>query len=232
MLHKSALFNYHYFSRIDLEALPPGERTMFDKSTLLSFKKKEQILREGDALRGVYIVVKGMVKASQINANGKEQIIFFFSPQEIFGYQPLLGNDRYPMNAVCIENSEIRFIEAAHFMKILDSSSDFTRLLLTKLAHEFVVLVNRLNIFAQKGVRERLALALILLNEKFKLQGSETEFSNISINKTDLASYIGTSVDVLSRNIKYFKEKRLIRTHGKSIFIIDFNALLLLTGIL
>ena len=49
------------------------------------------------------------------------------------------------------------------------------------------------------------------------------------MNRTDLANYVGTSLENLGRTLTTFKEKRLIRTKGKIIFIEDFENLFVLT---
>lgn len=92
-------------------------------------------------------------------------------------------------------------------------------------------MVNRFTVFAQRGIKERLALSLLLLNEKFLLPNQITEDAEIKISRTDLANYAGTSLENLVRTIKLFEEKKYLRTAGKSIFIENFEALYILTGI-
>jgi CRP-like cAMP-binding protein len=99
------------------------------------------------------------------------------------------------------------------------------------MSHEFTILVNRINIFAQRGIKERLALFLLILNETYKHPGQFAEEAEITLNRNDLAGYTGTSVENLVRTLKVFKENGYIKTSGKSIFIEDFEALYALTGI-
>lgn len=75
------------------------------------------------------------------------------------------------------------------------------------LSHEFTVLTNRLNVFAQRGIKERLALALLILNEKFRTAENKDGISEIKMNRTDLANYVGTSLENLGRTLTTFKEK-------------------------
>lgn len=226
------LRNFHVLSGFNLDLFPPDERKMFEEAgTVSTYKKNEYIYEEGSNLRGVYLVQKGIVKMTQINPEGKEQILFFFSPGELFGYRALLSGLEHTRNTVCLENCEIKFIDSDTFLKLLDNSKTLTRQLLTKICHEFTILSNQINLYAQKGIRERMAFALLILNEKFKLPNSKTEASNIRITRTNLAAFIGTSIDVVSRNLKYYTEKKVIRTHGKSIHIVDFEYLLQASGI-
>lgn len=226
------LQNHHVFSGFNLELLPPIEKKLFDEAgQIIRYKKNEFVYEEGSRLKGVYLILKGMAKMSQTNSEGTEQILFFIAAGELFGYRALLGDMNHTRSVKCLENCEIKFIDSNTFLKLLDSSKTLTRMLLKQVCHEFTLLANQNLIYAQKGIRERMAFALLVLNEKFKLPNSITEVSNIRITRTNLAAFIGTSIDVVSRNIKYFSKLKIIRTHGKSIFIIDFDYLLKVTGV-
>lgn len=75
-----------------------------------------------------------------------------------------------------------------------------------------------------------MAFFLITLNEKYKTPDQITDEAEIKVNRSDLASYIGTSLENLVRTLREFRDKNLIRTTGKSIYITDFDALFSLTG--
>ena len=85
-------------------------------------------------------------------------------------------------------------------------------------------------IFAQKTIKERLAFFLITLNEKYKTPDQINGEAEIKVNRSDLASYTGTSLENLVRTLREFRDKNLIRTTGKSIYITDIDALFSLTG--
>jgi CRP-like cAMP-binding protein len=68
-----------------------------------------------------------------------------------------------------LEESRIAFIPKEDFLETLNQSQVLSRRLLKTLSHEFAVLANSLSMFGQKSVRERLALQLIVLREKYKV---------------------------------------------------------------
>ena len=116
-------------------------------------------------------------------------------------------------------------------MSVVANSPRLSTIFLKSISHEFTVLVNRINVFAQRSLKERLAYFLLVLNDKYKLPGQITDEAEIKVNRGDLASYIGTSLENLVRTLKDFKTKNLIRTDGKSIYINDFESLYSLTGV-
>jgi len=218
--------DYDIFSNIEHQSLMPVENAILENSgKILKFKKKEIIYDAGEKSLGAYFVIKGLVKMFQINPDGREQILFFFSEDEAFGYRPLLSNTTHSFSATCTEDTEIKFIDADAFLKLVDTSAMFAKNLLKSLSYEFAVFGKRMNIYAQKGIKERLAFALLLLNEKYKTKKSKSEISNIVLSRTDLAAFVGTSVDVITRNLNYYIDNKLVRVNGKSIFILEIAKL-------
>lgn len=228
----NGLANFNLNSGFCLEELPNEEKNdLLQQGKVLKLAKKSILYSEGEPPKGIYILLKGKVKVSQLNFDGSVQILFIFGAGEIFGHRAILGNDKQPVSATALEDCEVLFVEKEQFLNLVKSSTRFSLQIMQSISHEFTVLVNRINIFAQRGIKERLALFLLILNETYKIPGQLSEEAEIMINRNDLASYIGTSVENLVRTLKMFKDSNFIRTSGKGIFINDFEALYALTGI-
>jgi len=209
-----------------LELLPIKERIEFEEqSRIINLNKKTMLFSEGETPKGMYILLSGKIKISQLNADGSEQILFILSEGELFGYRNILNNQKHVVTATTLEACEVMLIEKDNFLRILKSSPNLSTLLLENVGNEFTALVNRINVFAQKNIKERLALFLLMLNQIYRTPHQVEEASEIRVNRSDLASFSGTSIENLVRTIKIFKENNYIQTTGKSIFISDFDAL-------
>ncbi len=121
------------------------------------------------------------------------------------------------------------FIERKNFINLIVKSVSISNQLLISLSREFTVLTNRITLFAQRGIKERFAIVLLILNEKYK--SDKESISEITLSRTDLANFVGTSVESLSRMINVFKTKKLIKTEGKKIMIENIRELYLLSAI-
>jgi CRP-like cAMP-binding protein len=98
--------------------------------------------------------------------------------------------------------------------------------LLRTLSHEFAVLVNSVALFAQRSVRERLALHLVVLREKYKVNFQPGMPVEINLSRSDLASMAGTARENVVRILTEFKEKGILTTHGTKIIIHNVNLLI------
>jgi CRP-like cAMP-binding protein len=223
---------FHFYSGMRMDTIPETERNELEaQARTMHVTRKSVLYTEGEAPKGVYVLLSGKVKVSQLNLDGTVQIFFIYSSGDLFGHRPILCNGKHPVTAVALEDCKILYIEKDHFMNVLGNSARLSSLFLQSVSHEFTVLVNRINIFAQKSIKERLAYFLLVLNDKYKLPGQISDEAEIKVNRSDLASYTGTSLENLVRTLKEFKNKNFIRTDGKSIYINDFESLYSLTGV-
>lgn len=104
--------------------------------------------------------------------------------RRVFGYSAILSEEAYDDTAVVIENSVISFISKEEFFNVLNNSVVFLRLLLKSLSHEFSVMANLMAVLSQRTVRERVALSLLILHDKYMVSGSEKNVS-IMLSRTD-----------------------------------------------
>ncbi|HSH66528.1 MAG TPA: Crp/Fnr family transcriptional regulator, partial [Bacteroidia bacterium] len=175
--------------------------------------------REGSYSKGAYILRKGKVKIYQTNRDGKAQIAYIYRKGEIMGYRPLLCGEAHPVSAAALEDCVISFIPKRFFIHALDESPVLSKRLLTHLSHEFTVWINKVSLFAQQPVRERVALSLLIMNEKYK-PDKTGQPATINLSREDIANYVGTSIETLVRILRHFKDEKIIITRGRKITVL------------
>lgn len=190
------------------------------------YSKGEIIFREGASPSGIFYIRKGMAKKYKVDKEGKEQIIYVANTGELIGYHALLAGERYPDSAAALEESRIAFIPKEDFLQVLESSKTLSQWLLKTLSHEFSVFANSVALYAQKNVRERLAMQLILMREKYKQDFSPGMAVEINLSREDLASLVGTARENIVRMLKDFKQEGILTTKGRKIIITDIQKLL------
>lgn len=192
------------------------------------YKKGEIIFREGSYPTGIFYIVGGKVKKYKLDKDAKEQIIYIANKGELLGYHAILSEDRYPDCAAALEESRIAFIPKEDFFETLNQSKVLSSRLLKTLSHEFAVLVNSLSMFAQKSVRERLALQLIVLREKYKVNFQEGMPVEINMSRDDLASLVGTARENVVRVLSAFKDDKILETKGRKIIVHNVDKLIII----
>lgn len=190
------------------------------------FLKGDVIFREGAVPSGIFLIQSGKIKKYKVDNLTREQIIYVAGPGELIGYHAVLSEERYPDSAAAIEDSVISFIPQDDFIRILHRSPAFNSRLLKALSHEFTVLVNGISVIAQRTAVERLAIALIVLREKYKKDGPNEKEIVLNISRKDLANMAGIAQENVIRLLKEFKKEGILETDGRKIKVKDIKLLI------
>lgn len=212
--------NYNFKSDSILNDLPKDELTLLKKNMVThTYKKGEILFREGSFPTGIYFIKKGKIKKYKTDKEGREQIFYLCKSGEFLGYHALLCEEYYTDSASTLEECTISFIPKEDFLLAVASSAILSNRLLKCMSHEFGALVNILTVFAQRSVRERLALCLLVIRDKFKKSDQGSKPVEINLSRQDLAKMVGTARETLTRLLADFKTEGLIATDGRKIIL-------------
>ncbi len=183
----------------------------------LIFKKGKLVFYEGGIATGVFLIKRGRAKIFNTGIYGKDQIFYIYKRGDLLGYHALLCNEPYEDSCEALEDCEILFISKTDFDNLLQKIDKLKLLLIQNMSHEFGVLVNMITILAQRTLRERLALYLLILDERY--HNDAIQKSIINLPREDLANIIGTTRESLGRLLKEFKDEKLIEIDKRTIEI-------------
>lgn len=188
------------------------------------YKKNQPLFIEGNTPRGVFCVNEGKVKIFARGEEGKEQIIHISKAGEIVGFRAMFSGEPYKVAASTLEESNICFISKNDFMDMIDTNPTLRNGIMRELSKELADRATFITNMAQKSVRERVAFALLILNDIYSPE-------MINLTREDLANFVGTATETLIRLLKDFKEEDLIATHARKIEVLDKDGLLNVAGI-
>lgn len=189
-------------------------QAFFDAGEQLIFKKGKLIFYEGGIPTGVFLIKAGKAKIYKTGLDGKDQIFYIYKSGDLLGYHALLCNEHYEDSCEALETCDILFVSKPDFDNLLLKIPKLQLLLIQNMSHEFGVMVNTITVMAHKPLRERLALYLLVLQERYR-----SEHTEIILPREDLANIIGTARESLGRLLREFKEDGLIEVDGRAITI-------------
>lgn len=220
------------FGRESILASLPEEdlKNLLARKIDYTYSKGELIFKEDEYPSGVYFIIKGMVKKYKVDQDGFEQILYIAGPGELLGYHAIVSRSNYMDYASALENSTIALIPKDDFLSVLDKSKKFAQRLLEAMSHEFSVMANTLTTYSRKNARERLALQLVVLREKYKAGTEPGEPVMINLGREDLASLVGTARENVIRMLTEMKEENIVETKRRKIIIKDIKRLIELSN--
>lgn len=205
------------FNGLSLQELDEVSRIVSDRE----YKKGEMIFFDGDEGVGFYIVINGRVKVYKVSPDGKEQIMHIFGPGQPFAEVPVFEGSCYPANAEAMEKSGLFFFPKKDFIKLIHENPSLAINMLASLSQRLKQFSNLIEALSLKEVPGRLASYLLYLSDK---KGSIDEFE-LDITKSQLASFLGTIPETLSRIFSKLANKELARINGPQIVILDRTGL-------
>jgi len=188
-----------------------------------SFRAGEFIFWEGDAPDWFYIVAAGQVKALKHSSSGKEFIIAFFGPGEIFGEVAVFENKPYPASAQAATETGVLGIKGQDFLSFLAGHPQVALRIINILGGRLREAQSRLRDFAGERVEQRLARTLLMLSAKL---GPTLPFT-----RQELADMAGTTTETAIRFMSRLKDGGIIRSvRGKTIILDETKLRLLSEG--
>lgn len=223
---KDNLKKVYIFSGLDDDELDTLSAIVKQKT----FNKGDIIFFDTEPYLGFYITVTGLVKIYKISRDGKEHILHLIPPFNTFAEVPLFENFnemfeesfRYPANSMALEDdTRVLLIPARQFRELLENNSKICIKMVSGFAKRLRHLNHHIEELTLKDVTRR--VAGYILTEQKKSHNSETISLNIS--KNDLAAYLGTIPETLSRTLKKLQDEDMITVDGKVIKICDMDRL-------
>ncbi|WP_018630237.1 Crp/Fnr family transcriptional regulator [Niabella aurantiaca] len=195
-------------------------RTVIDiNRELLVVKKGQAVFSENDTVKGVFFINAGKIKIHQRWEREKELIIRFAKSGDMLGYRGLGKEKVYPVSATALEDTVLMYIGIRFFEATLQVNPRLTYVLMDFYANELEATEKRVRNMAHMEVKGRIAEALLMLKESFGI--NEQGFIDIRLTRQDIASYVGTTYETISRMTSELEAEKLIKTSGKNIALLN-----------
>lgn len=201
--------------------LPEGElEQLSDCKGCNQYSKGHLLFFEGARPTGVFCIGSGTVKIYRMSGDGKLQIIKLAGVGDIVGHEAVLAQSHYKYFAEVMTESMVCYIPKNHFLHMLKENQSLTAMLMLQISLDLIHADKRTTSMATKPVRERIAEALLLLQEFFHTKNKDTH-PDISLSREEVAAYAGTATETVVRVLSDFKQHKLIELGKRSISILN-----------
>ncbi|MDZ4230529.1 MAG: Crp/Fnr family transcriptional regulator [Dehalococcoidales bacterium] len=185
------------------------------------FMSNKFIFWEGDEARWFYILTEGQVKVIKHSSSGKEFVIAFFGPGEMFGEVAVFEDKPYPASSQAVTKTRVLEIKKDDFLSFLANHPRVALKIINVLGGRLRDAQNRLRDLASERVEQRLAGILLMLSSKL---GTTLPFT-----RQDIANMAGTTTETTIRVMTNLKNRGIIRSSRGQIVITNQEKLKLLS---
>jgi CRP/FNR family transcriptional regulator len=185
------------------------------------------ILSEGEPIRGFFVVVTGGAKLFRLTPDGREQVLQRVRAGQSFAEAAVLSMKRYPANAVATEDgTEIVEIGADTFLRLFEGDSKVAKAMVASLSTWLLRLVGRVEELTVLSAGARLARYLLDLPSQTTPEGAVI---TLPLAKRELAGSLGITPETLSRLLRKWQDREVVRSDGANIVVLDADVLVALS---
>jgi CRP/FNR family transcriptional regulator len=183
-------------------------------------ERDQVIFSEGSTAVAVHRVISGVIRLYKLLPDGRRQIIGFLRAGDMMG---LAVRDRHVYTAEAVVTATLRRIPRAHIDALMDEQPATARRLLAAMTTELMTAQDQMVLLGRKTAREKLASFLLAHCGRPTAQG---RCIDLPMSRTDIADYLGLTMETVSREFTKLKTARLIRLlEGGKVELLDLDTL-------
>ncbi len=189
-----------------------------------SYKKGEIIYSAEDKSDSLYIVSKGKIKIYRLSESGKEQLVRILCAGDFTGELALFNETIHESYAEAMEETDVCTMKRSDLNGLLLKYPSISLKLLSEFSNRLEKSETQITRFATEKVETRIALFLAEC-----MDNEHSREITLPMAKKDLASYLGTTPETISRKLYDLEDDGLIRQKtNRKIEILDLDGLLLI----
>lgn len=190
----------------------------------VQFKTGQRIHTIGQTFDTLYIVHSGFLKTVLIDEFGNEQVLSFPMKGDLFGVDGI-HTRRYASEAVALSNCDLILLPFKKFTALGRAHIELEHAMYSVMSRELVREQAMVSMLGALSAEARVARFLVSLSERFANMGYSSKLFNLRMTRHEIGSYLGLTLETVSRTLSAFNELGLITVDQRSIGIKDVEAL-------
>ena len=196
-----------------------------------SYAKGDVICQRGEVGNSLMVVLRGRIKVSNVNADGREVVLNFLGVGDINVEIAALDGKERSADAVALEACEIFAMHSRDLLpKLMEHPAallGIVKILCEKLRSASAIIED-----STLEMRSRTARGLLRLAERHGRTGEDGVRVLLTMSQSELGGYLGLSRENVSRQLGQLRDANVIKTDGAQIVVTDSDGLALLAAAL
>jgi len=194
-------------------------QTLVGLATWHEYAPGAVVFLEDDGNTGLYSVHSGWVKVVKFSLDGREQVLRYFGPGEVFNEIGIFLARPNPATAIALERSVLWQLHRTALQPVFAARPDLLLHVMANMADRIVYLAGMVADLSLHTVEVRLARLLLDAAPDGALVRQSW------LTQSELAARLGAAPDVLSRALRTLADAGLIQFDRRQITILDRPAL-------
>lgn len=205
------LASVSYLAGLDDATLHAVARTAIQRT----YTTEQIVFLEGDPSGGLCIVQTGWLKAIKLAPDGREQVLSFLGPGNVFNAVGVFASDTNPATVIALEPSTLWIIPRKTMLRLLAEHPGLANAVIQDLAGRILHLIQMVEDLSLRSVEARLARLLL------EQAQTDTLSRRRWATQSEMAARLGTVPDVINRALRSLTQEGLITVERHQIHLRD-----------
>ncbi len=191
------------------------------------YPARSVVVSQGEPASALFAVVKGRLKATSSNVDGREAVLSIMADGEIFGEIALLDGGLRSATCSAVEPCELLVIDREPFLKLLEDTPGIAVKLLLVLARRLRRLSQRSE-DAALDVASRLARTLLDLALRFGVNRSgplKGVLIDIKLSQQELGELVGAARESVNKHLSEWTRLGYLHLQAGHLLLADVESL-------
>ena len=194
---------------------------MQQKAQLGHHRRGDVLFSEGAVCDEVLVITKGSVKIYRLSDEGKQQTLWILGAGDCFCLAPSFHEARYPGTAQCLTDVRVLTLGRAQCASLLRNTPKLAAGVIRCLCHREAAMAALLETVSARQVQGRLIWVLLDLARRRGASTDQGVLLNAGLSHDELANYVGTAREVISRTLGQLQREGLIRLGRRRILLLN-----------
>ena len=188
------------------------------------FKAGQRVHTIGQDFDTLYIVNSGFLKTVLIDEYGNEQVLSFPMKGDLLGIDGI-HNQHHASEAVALSDCDIILLPYKTFSALGRLYAELEQAMFSVMSRELVREQIMIGMLSALSAEAKVARFLTNLGERFSQLGYSGKSFNLRMTRHEIGSYLGLTLETVSRTLSAFNEMGLITVDQRQITLNDVSAL-------
>jgi len=184
-----------------------------------SFSAGSMIDLPGNSASAIYLVVTGRIKIAHITGDGKESILAFVQPGEIFGELAVVSENRNEDFLEAVEKSTLIMIPVEAVRSLMQHHPEMSLAITKLIGLRRKRFERRLKNLLFHSARERLIHLLLDFAEDYGVMQGNVLHLKIRLSHQELANLIGTTRETVTVSLGELKAEGYLRIERRRVIL-------------
>lgn len=184
-------------------------------------KRGQTIFSKGDAGGSLFAILEGQVKVVSYSLHGKNAVLNFLGPGDIFGEIALLDGGARTADVSAVTNCRLMVIERRDFLPLIHSKPDIAQKIIEMLCARLRNTSRQLEEVMFLDLSGKLAKTLLRMSNPKAAPGNR----KVLLTQQEIAQIIGASRESTNKQLREWEERRWIRIERGGLVLLSPEAL-------